>query len=363
MSASNTSSCFSKWARHAVLLLAAFAVAGSMSAQAWRGGGGRLDGTVVDEKGNPIADATVQLRLNGQGPDLKTDKKGKWAVLGITGGTWNVDVTAPGFEPKSGTVQVSEVLRAPSFKTVLVAAVPKESTAPTISVGGKNITPEVAAEIEKGNQAMKAAEALRQTYENCTASPAPGKESPAAQEACQKEVEAQRSAKFKEAQAAFGKVLPELPDNQAILTNLELAYYLDGNMAEAVKYARKLVAKDPNDNTSWMMIAKLELEQGNFEAGKEALSHIPEDKLTDPIPFLNMGILYYNKKHPAEAEDAFNKAIARRPGLAEAYYYRGLARYQSKNNAGAKADFQKFLELDPNGKDAATVKDILRSIK
>ena len=111
------------------------------------------------------------------------------------------------------------------------------------------------------------------------------------------------------------------------------------------------------------MIAKLELEQGNFDAGKEALGHIPEEKLTDPVPFLNMGILYYNKKHNPEAEDAFTKAIARRPGMAEAYYYRGLSRYAQKNSAGAKADFQKFLELDPNGKDAATVKDILRSIK
>lgn len=351
------------WMARALVVVGLLVVAASMTAQAWRGGGGRLDGTVVDDKGNPIADAAVQLRLNGQGPDLKTDKKGKWAVLGITGGSWNIDVTAPGFEPKSGTVQVSEVLRAPSFKTVLLPAAKKESTAATIMVGGKNISPETAAAIEKGNQAMRAAEEMRQTYENCSTAPAPGKESPAAQAECAKAVEAQRSVKFKEAQESFGKVLPELPDNQAILTNLELAYYMDGNFAEAVKYARQIVAKDPADNTSWMMIAKLELEQGNFDAGKEALSHIPEDKLIDPMPFLNMGILYYNKKHPAEAEEAFTKAIARRPGLAEAYYYRGLARYQAKNSAGAKADFQKFLELDPNGKDAATVKDILRSIK
>jgi tetratricopeptide (TPR) repeat protein len=169
--------------------------------------------------------------------------------------------------------------------------------------------------------------------------------------------------KFKEAQQAFGQVLPELADNQSILTNLELSYDLDGNFDEAVKYARRIVATDPNDATSWMMIAKLELERAHFDAGKEALSHIPEEKLTDPTPFLNMGILYYNKKRPTDAEEAFTKAIARGPGLAEAYYYRGLARYQAKNPAGAKADLQKFLELDPNGKDAATVKDILRSIR
>jgi tetratricopeptide (TPR) repeat protein len=116
-----------------------------------------------------------------------------------------------------------------------------------------------------------------------------------------------------------------------------------------------------SDNQS--ILTNLELERANFDAGKEALSHIHEEKLTDPMPFLNMGILYYNKKHPAEAEEAFTKAIARQPGLAEAYCYRGLARYQAKNSAGARADLQKFLELDPNGKDAATVKDILRSIR
>jgi Carboxypeptidase regulatory-like domain len=71
------------------------AEAAALSAQVWPGGNGRLDGTVVDQNGNPIADATVQLRLKGQGPDLETDKKGKWAILGITGGTWNVDVSAP----------------------------------------------------------------------------------------------------------------------------------------------------------------------------------------------------------------------------------------------------------------------------
>jgi len=349
--------------RLAVLALAGVALAASLPAQAWRGGGGRLDGVVVDASGNPIVDAAVQLRLNGQGPDLKSDKKGKWAVLGITGGSWSVDVSAPGFQTFKTTVQVSEVLRVPTMKISLQPEVKQESTSPTISVGGKKITPETAAAIEKGNAAMKTAAELGKTYDACREAPAAGKESPEAQEACAKAAESSRSAKLKEAQQAFGQALTELPDNPSILTNLELAYYLDSNLDEAVKYARQIVAKESTDVASWMMIAKLELERGNFDAGKEALSHIPEEKLTDPMPFLNMGILFYNKKRPAEAEDAFTKAITRRPELAEAYYYRGLARLQAKNSAGAKADFQKYMQLDPNGKDAGTVKDLLKSIK
>lgn len=349
--------------RLAVIALAGIAFAAALPAQPWRGGGGRLDGIVLDTSGNPVADAVVQLRLNGQGPDLKSDKKGKWAILGITGGSWSVDVAAPGFQTFKTTVQVSEVLRVPTMKISLAPEVKQESTGPTISVGGKKITPETAAAIDRGNQDMKAAEELGKVYDACREAPAAGKESPEAQEACARAAESSRSAKLKEAQQSFGQALTELPDNQPILTNLELAYYLDGNLDEAVQYARQIVAKESADVPSWMMIAKLELERGNFDAGKEALSHIPEEKLTDPMPFLNMGILFYNKKRPAEAEEAFTKAITRRPALAEAYYYRGLARLQAKNPAGAKADFQQYLQLDPKGKDAGTVKDLLKSIK
>ena len=351
------------WIPAAMLALIVLGAAPILEAQAWRGGGGRLDGAVVDQSGNPIVDALVQLRLNTQGPDLKTDKKGKWAVLGINGGAWSIDISAPGFQTFKTTVQVSEVLRVPTMKIQMLAAVKQEATEATISVGGKKISAETAAAIEKGNVAMRAADELGKADEACRSAAAPGQESPEAQATCSKAAVASRSAKLAEAQEAFGFALKELPDNPPILTNLELAYYLNGNLDEAVKYARQIVAQKPTDAPSWMMIAKLELERGHFDEGKEALSHIPEEKLTDPMPFLNMGILYYNKKHPAEAEEAFTKAIARRADMSEAYYFRGLARMQGKNNSGAKADFQKYMQLDPKGKDADTVKDILKTIK
>ncbi len=54
-------------------------------------------GYVKDADGQPIADAKVELtRESGGGPSTKTDKKGHWAVMGLIGGKWNVDVSAPG---------------------------------------------------------------------------------------------------------------------------------------------------------------------------------------------------------------------------------------------------------------------------
>jgi tetratricopeptide (TPR) repeat protein len=90
---------------------------------------------------------------------------------------------------------------------------------------------------------------------------------------------------------------------------------------------------------------------------------VSEQKITSPAPYLNLGILFYNKKRPAEAEENFSKAIAKKPDLAEAYYYRGLTRFQLKRTAEAKADLEKSIELDPSGKDAETAKEILSSMK
>jgi Tfp pilus assembly protein PilF len=297
--------------------------------QGWHQGKGRLEGTVSGPKGEPIAGATVAMRLEGQGPDLKTDKKGHWAVLGINGGSWDLDVSAPGYQSRKITVSVSEITRIPPMGIQLEAE-EKQTAAPQqevpITVGGKAISKEAAQALEMGNEASKAKN-------------------------------------YAEAEANYLKALAELPDNISLLTNLALVYYFDDKPNEALKYARQTVEKDPANHSAWLMISELELQKGNLDAGQQALSKVPEERITSPAPYLNLGILYYNKKKPAEAEEYFSKAIAKKPDFAEAFYYRGLARYQLKRLPEAKADLQKSLELDPSGKDAETAKELLKAMK
>jgi tetratricopeptide (TPR) repeat protein len=109
------------------------------------------------------------------------------------------------------------------------------------------------------------------------------------------------------------------------------------------------------------MIAELEIERGNAEAGLAALDRVPAEKIIDSGLYLNAAIILYNKKKLSQAESAFDKAIAIEPE-ATAYYYRGLTRYQEKKTADAKADFQKALKLSPDGPDAKDIKDLLKSI-
>jgi Tfp pilus assembly protein PilF len=308
----------------AVLTVAA--LADIAAGQDWHVGRGRLEGTVTSAAGQPIVGATVALRYAGNGPDLKTDKKGHWAILGLVGGSWDVDVSAPGFESKKISITVSEMSRNPAVTLSLQPEEQQKAPETQVVVGGKVISKEAAAAIEKGNAATKAKN-------------------------------------YAEAEESYLKALPELPDNPSLLSNIALNYYFDNKPEEALNFARKLAAADPKSTTAWLMIAELELQKGNLDAGQEAMAKVPDESISSPEPYMNLGIISYNKKKLAEADDAFTKAIAKKPDMASAYYYRGLERYQAKRIAEARADLQKSIELDPSGKDAETAKEILKSMK
>jgi tetratricopeptide (TPR) repeat protein len=312
-----------------VLIGATFlAGAGIAAAQEWRAGRARVEGTVKNEKGEPIAGAKVALRFgkgSHEGPDLTTDKKGHWAFLGLAGGPWNIDFEAAGYLTKQISAQLSEAERNPPIEVQLKPQPKAEPTHEEFRVGGQKVSKETAEAIEKGNAALAAKN-------------------------------------YGQAREEYLKALAEVPDSAPLLMRIAAACYGEGNLDEAVKYARQVTGKDPQDANAWRMIAEIELQRGNLDAGRAALSQVPEEKIKDAQPYLNIGVLLLNKKKPAEAELALNKAIGIQPDLADAYYMRGLARIQLKKQAEAKADLQKYLELAPNGSEAKDVREILKSI-
>jgi len=318
----------------ALIGAALLAVAASGSAQEWRGGKARIDGIVKDDKGQPLPNAKVMLRWGRSGhggPDLTTDKNGRWSIFGLVGGPWDVDFEAAGFTPKKIQIQLQEGSRNDTVDVQLepqkvqapaAAAAPAEAA---IMVDGKKISKETAAAIEAGNAAMN--------EKNWSA-----------------------------ARESYSKALVEIPDNSALLQRMAFACLGEGNKDEAVKYARTAAEKSPGESAPWQLIAEVEIERGNAEAGLDALSKVPPEKIVDSGLYTNAGVSLYNKKKLAEAEAAFDKAIAIKPD-ATSHYYRGLTRYGEKKMKEAREDFQKALELAPDGPDAKEIKDLLSSMK
>jgi tetratricopeptide (TPR) repeat protein len=305
--------------RHFPLLLAFFAilVAFPAASQDWKGKG-RIEGRVTDQDGKPIEGAVVKVQVPGhpeQGAQLKTNAKGRWSYLGLRGGDWKITIEMPGFIVGETVISVSEVARGNPVNYSM-KPIPKET-----KQEAPGLPPEVVEALKAGNAALE-------------------------------------QKRWIDARAAFEKVLPSAPDNVGLLMALARSYSGEGNDAKAIEMLRKVTDKDPANWGAWMLMANMLLEKGKLEEGRSALEHVPQQAVTDPNIFINVGVLFMNQKQLEEAEKYFSKAIEVAPGQFDGYYYRGLARVGQHKNDGARSDLAKVVELAP--KDATEAKEALQ---
>ena len=314
----------------AILCLAATLFAG----EDWRGNN-RVSGSVTDKAtGKAVAGAKVMLRKGSQGgPDTTTDSNGKFAVLGLSSGNWNIDVEAPGYVTRQGSVAFAEAQRIPPLKIelepqVAASAKPDEEAAPQVEqvkIGGQIVAKEIADAVEAGNTAL--------TAKN-----------------------------YKDAVANYEKASAALPGYMPIKFALARAYYGANDTAKAAAAMEEVYKSEPANAQYATLYANMLLEQGQFDKAKEIIEKLPEGAL-DMNTLLNTGIALMNKKQPAAAVTYFSKAIALDATSHLGYYYRGLARVQQGKGKDAKADLQKVIELAPNSDEAKEVKEILKGIK
>lgn len=317
--------------------LLALLFAATASAQAWRGVG-RLQGVVVDQNGKPVKGAKVILksvRGSETGPDpIITDAKGKWAAGGLIGGQWYVDVEADGFLLRKTNANVSELERLAPPIRIQLEPKPEEAPKPAeeeqakeaIMVGGVEISPEVAASIEAGNNFLK-------------------------------------EQKWKEAAAEFEKAVVVLKDNTQLKFALARAYHGAGDIKKAVTVMQEIYAADTGNVTAATLLADMLLQDGQLDAAKKVLGDMPPGSLSDPNTILNIGIRFINNNKPEDAYKYFNDAVAVAADLPAAYYYRAIAALQLKKMKEAKADLQKVVAMAPDSSEAKDAKDLLAQMK
>lgn len=322
----------------ASLLVLISAVTTLSAGQDWRGNN-RLAGTVVDAKtGAPVKGAKLMLRIQKgtkSGPDVVTDNNGKWAILGLGAGPWNIDVQADGYTMRQMSTAVMEGQRLPPMKIEIESAAPAPPAAATaeaapapeqIRIGGQPVTKEVADAVEAGNTLLG-------------------------------------EKKFKEAAAQYEKAVAAVPTAMPLQLALARAYYGAGNLKKAIAAMDVVYKSDPADTRKALLYANMLLENGQLDAGKAIVEKLPAGALTDPMPIINIGIVMMNKKQPAAASEYFTRALAIDPKSVDGYYYRGLASIQANKAKQAKPDLLKVIELAPGSDQAKDAKEYLKSIK
>ena len=166
-----------------------------------------------------------------------------------------------------------------------------------------------------------------------------------------------------------------------------------GDIAGAIKKFEEAVAAKPDMLAAWGALAKMQLRQKNYAKAVEAAGKVLDidDSDTEMLSVQHQAYLALGDKANAErvsaklpknanglfndaaklinsgddagAEKLLQQAIAADDKFAQAHYELGMIYVRSGKSAEAKTALTKYLELDPNGKDAATAKEMMNYLK
>ena len=183
--------------------------------------------------------------------------------------------------------------------------------------------------------------------------------------------------------------VPAKPDPAVEAYNAGAALANSGDTAGALLKFQEAVAVKPDLTAGWMALAKVAVKEKKYplavDAAKKALEIDDEDAdmwlvlyqsytalgdkanaaaaekkaPANPSKLFNEAARLINEGKDGDAEAVLKRAIAADEKYAVAYYELGMVYVRAGKSAEAKAALNKYLELDPKGKDAATAKEML----
>ncbi len=163
-------------------------------------------------------------------------------------------------------------------------------------------------------------------------------------------------AKFKEAVAKNA----DLPQGWQALATIA---YEKKEWAKALEYGQKALDLDPTMTSLYGILMEASEKSGDKKAAAEWRKKYEEANPDTPEILYNKGIEAYNQGKMKDAEASLARAVEVKPDFAMAHFWLGMASFNLNKKAAARDHLQKYLELDPNGKEAPTAKEILPFLK
>jgi tetratricopeptide (TPR) repeat protein len=334
---------------------------------------GTVKGVCKDIEGKPIVQAEVDWTGTESGHvyKLKTNNKGEYFSLGIVPGKYNVKLSKDGKElwhVNNVSVGVDE--------EVLDLDLKKEQTA---AIQGQGLSGEQAA---KAKEALAKAEMERKTVGTLNEKLAAAKAATDAgdfetaittlNEANQ--IDATRDLIWFKLGDAYRMSGPKQTDPAEKQKRYEMAA-TDYQKAIDLRGASEAAQKDPDNNVK-MAAYYNNLAEAYSKSNKvdDSVTNYNKAAQLDPTHagtyLFNEGAVLTNAGKVDDAIAAFDKVIAADPTKADAYYWKGVnligkATLQGDKMVappGTAEAFQKYLELQPDGKLAQPAKDMLASI-
>ncbi|HSN68753.1 MAG TPA: tetratricopeptide repeat protein [Thermoanaerobaculia bacterium] len=294
-------------------------VLSTLAVSAWAIGEARLTGKVLDAEGKPLEGVTIVVTSASAAKNItenfKTDKNGKFTVFMLDGTIpYKFSYQKEGFATFEETMKL-KLLPERNERNITLAP-------PTAAAVGTPIA-------DPGIDAYNAGAELANQGMN-----------------------AEAIAKIEEAVAAK----PDLTVGHMALAKL---YVRTEAWAKAIESANKALAISPDEPDMFAVLAQAYEKTGDKAKAKEFKTKAP----ANPPALFNDAAKLINEGNDKDAEPLLRRAVEADPAFAQAQYELGMVYVRTGNVAGAKAHLEKYLELEPNGKDAPVAKEMLKYVK
>jgi tetratricopeptide (TPR) repeat protein len=311
------------------------------SLNAQRLGKARLKGSLVDDQGKPVKGATIAIKyagsINRQGQfvpapadmapikyETKSDKKGNWYFTNLGSGVWDVSAKVEGYVPVAKRVPVSQVRVNKPVSLKLSKSIKKAA---------QEELKKDANLIQEGDQLFK-------------------------------------EQKYEEAVAAFQKFLEEQPDFFLVHIKIGDCYNQSGDNEKALAEYTKYLEKAPKDDTTLNLrahalaqIGGLYIKKEDMETAKKYFIQSIDLNPKDEILAYNVAEIFYGNNKNDDAIKYYGIAAQIKPKWGDPILKMGYVYLNMGDMKKAIETFSKFLEIDPNHAEAATIKDLIKSLK
>ena len=278
----------------------------------------RISGRVLDETGQPIADAQVRAAKKGEAqPEVfsaKTNNKGEYSLNGLAAGDWILEAMKDGVGVQEASTTLVDGVRTKTLDITIAKPVPK-------------VDPNVEIQAED-----------------------------------QRAIDLARSGKIPEARKVYEDLLQKYPAVYQLHERLATMYATEGNSAKALEHIKIALEKEPENPTFKALHGELLIDSGDVAGAQKVLETVDLTKVQESRAFVNLAINHINAGKHAEAIDLLNKLIARFPNEKTLLYYRGRANIVATKLPEAKADLEAFLAAAPTAPQAADAKKLLEQL-
>lgn len=306
---------------------------------------GRISGKVLNKAGQPVPGAKITLKRTDRNwsKELVPDKNGAYLQVGLDPKDYAMTVSAAGY------VDAVENVRVP-LGDVLVKNItlltPGEAKA---AAGGQAAAADPGAGLDaEGREAFNAAIPLYNASNFAEALPLVEKSYKTLNEAKEK----LKDEKAKE------ELAPEILKIERVL-GICIAQAGE-KKEEAEPYLLKALERNPKDER--VLLGLIETSKAKADKAAEQKYSAQLEALQGPNPdvYYNKGVEAFNAGKSKEAKTHWLKTLEIAPTYAEAHYMLAMVEFGENNLKGTKQNLEKYLELAPNGKNAATAKEMLK---